>query len=123
MVRHLAGRVTNRFFAIDGITIETTVVYDGTNLAAINAELETLAVGGRFLQIAEENGVQTLSLAAAGGVLKGDVNLDGIVDLLDVSPFVALLTGGGFQAEADLNCDGIVDLLDVSPFVNLLTGG
>lgn len=66
------------------------------------------------------------TLAGGGGGCTnpiGDVNLDGAVDLLDVAPFVALLTGGGFQCEADINVDGAVDLLDVTPFVDLLTGG
>lgn len=53
-------------------------------------------------------------------VLLGDVNLDGHVDLLDVSPFVALLTGGSYLQEADMNQDGIVSLLDVSLFVDAL---
>ena len=53
----------------------------------------------------------------------GDVNQDGSVDLLDVSPFVDLLIEGNFQCEADVTLDGTVDLLDVSPFVDLLTGG
>ncbi len=56
-------------------------------------------------------------------VLLGDVNLDGSVNLLDVAPFVALLTSGNFQAEADINQDGIVNLLDVAPIVAILTGG
>ena len=56
-------------------------------------------------------------------VLLGDVNCDGNVDLLDVTPFVDLLTSGGFDAKADVNQDGAVDLLDVTPFVALLTGG
>ena len=124
VVRHLAGRVTNRFFSIDGVVIETTVIYDGTNIADINSELATLAVGGRALQLEEVDGVQTLAIVEAGGsVLKGDVNLDGVVDLLDVGPFVTQLTSGGSQAEADVNCDGLVDLLDVVPFVDILTGG
>ncbi len=55
-------------------------------------------------------------------VYLGDVNLDGVVNLLDVAPFVALLTSGTYQLQADLNCDGVVDLLDVDPFVALLTG-
>ena len=55
-------------------------------------------------------------------VLKGDVNGDGVVDLLDVGPFVDALTDGTFIPEADANCDGVVDLLDVGPFVDLLTG-
>ncbi len=53
----------------------------------------------------------------------GDVNQDGVISLLDVDPFVALLTGGGFQCEADINQDGVVSLLDVNPFVTILTGG
>ena len=54
--------------------------------------------------------------------LLGDVNMDGIVDLLDVNPFVNILTNGGFVCEADINQDGVVDLLDVDPFVDLLIG-
>ncbi len=57
------------------------------------------------------------------GVLVGDVNLDGMVNLLDVDPFVNLLTTGDFQEEADINQDGEVNLLDVDPFVALLSGG
>ena len=53
--------------------------------------------------------------------LLGDINKDGEVNLLDVAPFVELLTSGGFQAEADINQDGVVDLLDIGPFVDLLS--
>jgi hypothetical protein len=54
--------------------------------------------------------------------LVGDVNCDGVVDLLDVAPFVDLITDGGFSAKADINGDGVVDLLDVGPFVDLIVG-
>ena len=56
-------------------------------------------------------------------LILGDVNGDGSVNLLDVQPFVELLTSGGYQAEADINQDGVVNLLDVGPFVELLSGG
>ena len=53
----------------------------------------------------------------------GDINEDGAVDLLDVQPFVAVLTGGSpAVCQADINGDGVIDLLDVQPFVELLTG-
>ena len=71
-----------------------------------------------------EGGVDGVTIDIIGcdeEILHGDVNLDGVVDLLDVGPFVAILTTGGFQAEADVNKDGVVDLLDVGPFVQLLT--
>ncbi len=56
------------------------------------------------------------------GCLIGDVNGDGFVTLLDVNPFVNILTAGGFNCAADTNQDGTVTLLDVSAFVNILTG-
>lgn len=68
--------------------------------------------------------VDNISMNGMGGdVLLGDVNLDGVVSLLDVAPFVNVLTSGMFQAEADVNQDGMVNLLDVAPFVEILTGG
>ena len=60
---------------------------------------------------------------ATTGIRLGDVNLDGSVNLLDVAPFIELITTGMFQAEADVNQDGVVNLLDVQPFVALLSGG
>lgn len=60
--------------------------------------------------------------AKAVDCLLGDVNLDGSVNLLDVTPFVDLVTAGTFQCEADVNEDGAVNLLDVNPFVGLLGG-
>ena len=55
------------------------------------------------------------------GLILGDVNQDGVVNLLDVGPLVDLLTNGTFQLEADINSDGEVNLLDVGLFVELLT--
>ena len=54
-------------------------------------------------------------------IILGDVNLDGIVNLLDVEPFIDLLSNGSFQLEADINGDGSVNLLDVQPFISLLS--
>ena len=54
-------------------------------------------------------------------ILLGDINLDGTINLLDVAPFVTLLSGGSFQAEADVNQDGVVNLLDIEPFVEILS--
>lgn len=57
------------------------------------------------------------------GILVGDINQDGVVNLSDVAPFVSLLSSGEFQAEADINGDGVVNLSDVAPFVELLSVG
>ena len=66
----------------------------------------------------------TLELTdALDPLLLGDVNLDGVVNFLDISPFIGVLSSGGFQLEADVDQDGAVDFLDISPLVSILSGG
>ena len=55
-------------------------------------------------------------------VLLGDVNLDGVVDFLDIGPFITVLSGNGFQAEADCDENGVVDFLDIAAFIAILSG-
>lgn len=54
------------------------------------------------------------------GILLGDVNRDGVVDFLDISPFITVLATNGFQEEADIDQNGAVDFLDISPFIGIL---
>ena len=53
--------------------------------------------------------------------LLGDINLDGVINLLDVYPFIDLLSNGTYQLEADMNSDGSVNLLDVDAFIDALS--
>lgn len=55
-------------------------------------------------------------------ILRGDVNLDQSVNLLDVGPFIDRISTGTYQPEADTNEDGDVNLLDVESFINVLGG-
>ena len=55
-------------------------------------------------------------------LLLGDINCDGAISLLDVAPFVELISSDEFFDKADINQDGSVDLLDIEPFINLLAG-
>ena len=70
----------------------------------------------------DPTGLEFEATVAFDEFLLGDVNQDGNIDLLDIQPFVDLLTSGGFLPEADINADGEVDLLDIGQFVDLLTG-
>ena len=69
----------------------------------------------------------SISGVAAGAgpdIVKADVNMDGVVSFLDISPFImALSSPEGAPAEADCNCDGNVNFLDISVFINILAGG
>lgn len=59
-------------------------------------------------------------VVSAGGALKGDVNLSGSVNFLDIAAFIGVLQTSVFQAEADCNCDGVVNFLDIAAFIQIL---
>lgn len=98
----------------DGLVI---LDMDGASQDLADFGLDATSVEADFLSFGSANpGVPTDS------VLLGDVNLDGTVSFLDISPFIiALLSNGDFQDQADINEDGSVDFLDISPFIVLLS--
>ena len=54
-------------------------------------------------------------------ILLGDVNLDGTVNFLDITPFIAFVASDDFLAEADIDGNGVVNFLDITPFIAILT--
>lgn len=54
--------------------------------------------------------------------IAGDINCDGIVDFLDIFPFIEILSSGTFSAKADINGDQFVNFLDIGPFIARLAG-
>ena len=66
--------------------------------------------------------VNLLGRASTEEELLGDVNQDGTVNFLDISPFIGALALGSFQLEADINQDGSVNFLDIAPFIAMLSG-
>lgn len=58
-----------------------------------------------------------------GDVLKGDIDLSGVVDFADIPPFIAVLQSNDFQAEADTNCDEVVNFGDIVTFIAILQAG
>ena len=120
-------------FFIDGVAVnfvddESILILDrdvtlsGTLLDGESFEFElnvyTLSFEGNFFPDA----TLTVNLGSAESPVLGDVNGDGSVDFLDISPFISALSTGEFQVEADINQDGEVNFLDISPFIGLLVG-
>ncbi len=70
----------------------------------------------------EELALASFGVGEAAPVLLGDVNLDGVVSFLDISSFIGILSGGGFQAEADCDENGVVSFLDIAAFIGILSG-
>ena len=109
---------------IDGVLLGETIttssagIFDsGLNFgAARNSQtnrgfeglIDEVAIWDRELTTVEISEVYNAGLSGESllaGIL-GDVNCDGAVDLLDVGPFVDLLTNGEFLSKADINQDG-----------------
>ena len=109
----------NRMFVTDESTSD-----DGLR-GLLSFDIQT---DGSFVQngsIVDTQGARPEYIAVWPGkqpFILGDINRDGVVDLLDVPVFLDLLTSGKFQPEADINQDGTVNLLDVAGFVELLSG-
>lgn len=60
--------------------------------------------------------------AITGQFDTGDVNCDGVINFLDIGPFIAALSGGGvFNDKADINGSSDVNFLDIGPFIQLLS--
>ena len=93
--------------------------FNGTSIEIAEVKISSLGAlhGGYFdnIQIAGIPADQTT-------LLLGDINVNGVVDFLDISPFIIVLTSGIDQAEADINQNGIVNFLDIAPFINILSG-
>lgn len=125
---HSGGPNTDDFTFFNGTTFDIYTFDDQRSLfgSAIHdltpfSGLPATGDSGDIV-IGEPDNNQVIGRWQVVSVLLGDVNLDGAVNLLDVSPFVSVVANGTYQAEADINQDGEVNLLDVEPFVAILSG-
>lgn len=102
--------------------VEETYFYDTGSMELIHTIAKTgggFVANGFFVQT-HPDGISVYQVSAP--VDFGDVNLDGVVDFFDISPFIGVLSTGEFQAEADCDESGNVDFLDISPFIAILSG-
>ena len=105
----------------DGLTTETSGVMDVSGLVGFTPGSVLLTNSYDGTPVNGNNGSAYMLVSPEASLL-GDVNLDGAVNLLDVVPFINLLSTSDYQEEADINRDGAVNLLDVAPFIDLLAG-
>jgi hypothetical protein len=100
------GTSTSAFYSDTGLLEQTSYTY------------KVSAVNGEGL---ESN--QSAPFVGYPFLLLGDVNLDGVVNGLDVDPFVSHVVWGPYLAEADMDQDGHLGGLDVHLFIDAVIGG
>jgi len=113
----------------------TSPAIDAGNKAAVPAGITTDYPGNpRFIDACAvaDTGAGTAPLPdrgayefLPGGIIPGDINASGTVNLDDIAPFIAVLLGTDTNpahiAAADLNCDALANGRDVRGFAQLLT--
>ena len=87
--------------AAPGTFLSSGVTYTGNQVAEINTILDANIIEPTLL---------------------GDCNLDGVVNVFDVSTFISFLSTGDYLEEADMNQDDTVNVFDVSLFIAALSG-
>jgi len=68
--------------------------------------------GEMFITSKQTSDLFIVTNTVAEGCLLGDVNTDGFVTFLDISPFIGALNSGEFQCEADCDESGEIDFLE-----------
>lgn len=112
------------------LTDSANNVIDFSNSSADNVEhifLSSLPAGTYQLRVSNTSAaVDTDYGLAFGGTvtaapLLGDCNLDGVVNFLDIAPFINFLMSGTYSEQADCNQDGVVNFIDIGPFIIILS--
>ena len=52
--------------------------------------------------------------------IAGDINGDGILNILDIVSLVNLVLASDYEVAGDINLDGILNILDIVSLVNLI---
>ena len=53
----------------------------------------------------------------------GDANDDGVVNFMDIYPFIQVLISGQYEINCDINRNGVVNFQDIQPFIDILAFG
>lgn len=111
-------------------TLDVSLIdgFDGANGQSIDI-ITANSVTGTFdnviapadMNVQVNYSASVVSLQVTDDFLLGDVNLDGVVDFLDIAPFINVLSQAIVQDEADTTQDGVVNFLDIFPFITILS--
>tara|TARA_B100000945_G_scaffold321296_1_gene335078 strand:+ start:568 stop:2874 length:2307 start_codon:yes stop_codon:yes gene_type:complete len=112
-------------FSFDGVTIPAS---DGdvllTSISIAGDGNPEVCIENGVVSNAGGQGLSVLYGDCATAILSepGDLNYDGIVNVLDIITLVNIVLGDSTDLSGDLNSDGIVNVLDIITLVNLVLG-
>ena len=115
-----------KFTKTNGSTVTCSVeglkvTYDATNVTVTNAE------GTTTIALAEVQDMYFSNEPGGSDITIGDVNMDGEVNIADVTALIDYLLSGNASAidltAADVNGDQEVNIADVTTLIDLLLSG
>ena len=118
------GNMNNTTVLIDGVEAQLISV-ENNRIVGVFPEVPASTVL-RDVTVTSNQATSTLEssflpLGESGSVLKGDVDMNGVVNFLDIPAFISVLQSGSFVAEADCDCNLVVNFLDIPAFIAILT--
>ena len=131
-----AGSAVNLFgsdFVLDGVPLDSLTVDDAFTITDRDVALSGVFADGSAFSLLLNSDLSlgdfispdaTLTVTlVAPTIIRGDCDLNGVVNFLDISPFISELASNSFFEQADCNEDGVVDFLDISAFIAILSSG
>ena len=103
------------------ITSPAGVVFGGSTVGTIERYFD-LHIMDYLEKVEPAKGVYVV-ISSGSGTIKGDVNLDGEVDISDIVAVINTISGNNtYIATADVNADGNFDISDVVAIINVIAG-
>ena len=99
------GRFLVIFFFNNAIILDHNLVFVGAPIASSSSEIAII--------------IQSLLNEIPSGS-NGDINGDGIANILDIISIVNIILDSSYTSTADINYDNIVNILDIIELVNLI---
>ena len=106
--------------------LSSDLMYGESTVIDITAQASNLSIGEYYGEIIISSNSQSVvtipvSLLVVDDGLLGDVNDDGILNVLDVVSLVnIILNGDEYISSGDMNQDGSLDVLDIVTLVNII---
>ncbi|TWT85849.1 hypothetical protein Pla123a_06560 [Posidoniimonas polymericola] len=124
----LDSREVDGAFLHGVLSLETNSWHAESVITALPSEA-AFVVDGQETTSFDNPTFEICTVECVAGWMKGDTNIDGVFNTLDIDPFVQTLTapedwksshpGVPMEAVADFNLDGKVNTLDIDPFVTI----
>ena len=101
--------------------LESSVYIDSNSSFLIQQNIDLSGNGLYNLEVSiSDNSSSLQSIQFAVNSMPGDINNDGILNVLDVIQVVNIVLANEYNQVADFNSDGTIDILDVIQLVNII---